>query len=169
VKRKRPDDRNQIFERMLCNHKENILLTKSLGEGLGYNFLSLKTVQQEELFQKVKNYKDFAEGFGNSIGQIYDRFDSILQLQILKFIGGTKEFDRRFAYQIGNRFPSLNHYIRKEILQKISKTETTDEFTDYFITGVMNSFKYLEIDSQNELRSILLQKKPQFVKKIQEM
>ena len=93
----------------------------------------------------------------------------ILQQQILKFIGGTKEFDRRFGYQIGNRFPSLNHYIRKEILQKISKTETTDEFTDYFITGVMNSFKYLEIDSQNELRSILLQKKPQFVKKIQEM
>ena len=93
---------------MLCNHKENTLLEKSLGEGLGYHFLSLKTVQQEELFQKVKSHKDFAEGFGNGIGQIYDRFDSILQLQILKFIGGTNELDRRFGSITGSSSGNFN-------------------------------------------------------------
>ncbi len=143
----------EILEKIL-NQKEQSALVKSLGEGLGYNFISLTSKQQENVFTIVYSNNDFAEGLSNGIGQIYKHLDEILQIRILELTLHNDIFSVYFGKMVGNNFPSLSSKIQKIILQFL-EMDNGERFAKSFTSGIENSLKYLDKDLQKKLLSKL--------------
>jgi class 3 adenylate cyclase len=139
-----------------------------LGQGLGYNFPSLKEELQEETLMWAEKNKEFADGLGQGLAHSFIYLSEISQDGIVRWLVSVKngEFAQALGQGLGYNFPSL----KEELQEKVLKLAEQDAmFSAGLGSGLVHCFKYLDKDLQGRILKLSEQKDQQFYRTFEKL